>query len=135
MFLYSHLKLSWSVSNYPGSIRKLEVYRDFNRPLTGDQIKAGDLQYGSNQKGALVYAVSAVTVSFFQILSQYHYILFLHPNWSFHPILWLKYKTEYRKKLDHKWVTISSHIGRRTLATVLRKNTYPTPYGDYRTYL
>ncbi|UOU99890.1 hypothetical protein MUU74_08035 [Chryseobacterium daecheongense] len=29
--------------------------------LTGDQIKSGDTQYGSNQKGALVYATSAVT--------------------------------------------------------------------------
>lgn len=31
--------------------------------LTGDQIKAGDTSYGTDQKGALIYATSAVTVS------------------------------------------------------------------------
>lgn len=31
--------------------------------LTGDQIKAGNAQYGSDQKGAILYATAAVTVS------------------------------------------------------------------------
>jgi hypothetical protein len=30
--------------------------------LTGDQIKAGDAIYGADQKGTLIYAISAVAV-------------------------------------------------------------------------